>query len=88
MAKKTADHIHKYERIRLGPNRFIVFRCLEAHCSHNIRKEFAKGKLTRCNRCDNVMILDTFSMKFQFPHCRACTKKKDEGVEKLAELFR
>ena len=78
MRKKVVaeQHLHKYERIRLGTGDYVVFRCQFPQCSHYIRAELAKGKVCLCNRCNNPMVLDTAAMQLQKPHCKSCTVRK------------
>jgi hypothetical protein len=85
MAKKNS-HIHKYERVILGKNNYTVFRCTLPQCSHYIRQELAGGKECICNRCKNVMHLDSKSMKLRFPHCHTCTSPKQTKYKQRKEL--
>lgn len=87
MAKTRRKHLHKYERVILGSKGYVVFRCVEPDCSHYIAKDFAKGKMCACNRCDGPMILDTRAMSLVRPHCENCIEHKDSNIEKLKELF-
>lgn len=85
MAKRK--HLHKYEKVILGKSGYTVFRCIEPDCSHYIAKEFVKGKLCACNRCDNPMIMDTRAMNLTKPHCVDCIEHKDTNISKLKELM-
>lgn len=85
---KKYDHFHKYERLQLGSKGYVIFRCRRPDCSHTIRKELVKGKIAACNRCDEPFIMTAHEMRMQLPHCKACTKRRDEIVDKLAELFK
>jgi hypothetical protein len=89
MPRKIPQHLHKYERVRLGAKgSYVVFRCILPGCPHYIRKELAAGKACLCNRCNSPMVLDSRAMSLQKPHCNACVKRISNAVEKLTDLFR
>jgi hypothetical protein len=69
------DHeVHKYERVRLGDRGFKVFKCALPNCPHYLRRELVVGKLTRCWRCDRIMIMTKPAAKMKKPHCLDCTR--------------
>ena len=87
----TQKHIHRYEKIILGKNGYVVFRCNLPDCSHYIAERLARGKKSICNRCGDEMVLDTRAMKLVKPHCVDCieiktkTNKHDDILEFLEE---
>jgi len=88
MAKKY-DHIHKYERKKLG--KYIVFKCAVAGCPHFIRKELAENRMSICWRCEQPFILTKHALTLERPHCVACTKtrkpKDAEHKDRLREIL-
>lgn len=83
---KRITHVHKYERVILGKNNYVVFRCTLPYCQHYIREALAAGKACICNRCGNEMHLDSKSMKLRFPHCHTCTAPRQTKYKQRKEL--
>jgi len=85
---KRYNHLHKYERTKLGDKGYIVYRCQLPGCSHYIRRELVKGKLCACNICGNPMVMGKYAMRLAKPRCDECIDKKpDKKMDKLTELM-
>lgn len=84
----SAQHTHRYEKVILGKNNYVVFRCNLPNCNHYIAEKLALGKVTICNRCGFQMLLDKRAMRLTKPHCVDCiqVRKKDEH-DKLLEFL-
>ena len=86
MAKKY-NHLHRYQKKKLGKNGYTVFKCMVAGCSHYIRKELAEGQIAECNRCHEPFILNKASIQLSKPHCDKCIIRKDKDVHDLIKDF-
>jgi len=90
--KKTQsqNHIHRYEKVYLGKKRdYEVFRCNLPNCTHYLRKELVKDKISLCNRCGEPMVMDTRAMQLMKPHCVPCIERRqDSGLDNLADALR
>ena len=70
---------HKYLRIRSGPraNNEFKFRCVLPDCSHYVTQDFIVGKISVGWRCDTEFVIDQKAAMLKKPHCRKCTKSRD-----------
>ena len=71
-----SNHIHKYERVRLGRGGYKVFKCMLPGCPHYIRKELVVARESLCWRCNEPMILSVRDVEYKRPHHKGCTRKK------------
>lgn len=78
MTKKS--HLHKYKRKDLGKG-YMVYMCTEPSCTHYIRVDLAEGKLCKCNRCGEPMIMSKKAMQLAKPHCDDCTKPRVDRAD-------
>ena len=79
------NHIHKYIKKRIGKNKYEVFACGFADCTHFIPASLALGKRSICWRCGIEMIITNIRLTKQ--HCINCTKgRKVNDVELLRGL--
>lgn len=96
MAKKTKlpDHLHLYKRIDLVPSwksklpethkyyrpSHEILVCTEPLCNYRLELNQAVGKLCKCNRCGQPMIIDKETVKLTKPHCQSCIERKNKSV--------
>ena len=86
--KGPPEHIHKYERYIMGKN-YAVMRCVLPNCTHYIRKDLAKNKVSICHRCSNPFIIDGRALKMEKPCCINCIQHKNKPeIDRLKELFK
>jgi len=75
---KYQEHAHRYTRIKLGKNDYIVFRCVRPGCSHYIRQELVVGKIAQCWRCEGDFVMNQKTAMLKKPHCHKCTKTPEK----------
>lgn len=68
---KVADHIHKYQREKLGKQ--IIYRCMQPGCSHYIHPKLAVGRVSVCHYCGESFVMTKKSITLKKPHCLNCT---------------
>jgi transcription initiation factor IIE alpha subunit len=73
MTSKT--HTHKLRRKNYKTTGTAVFYCID-NCDYKIGVEFALGKLTRCNICNNTFAMNEYSIRAAKPRCMDCVKRK------------
>lgn len=76
----TEQHVHQYQRVRLGDS-YIVYKCMLPGCTHYIRTELAEGRQSICPRCGGVFVLNKANMSAKKPHCKGCVKKYNKKEE-------
>jgi uncharacterized paraquat-inducible protein A len=77
-----SKHIHQYKRKKLGRDgSYVVFACVEPHCSHYAVPTLLEGKLAKCPRCGQPFTLDKSALSLAIPHCNDCVVKKDSVGE-------
>lgn len=81
------NHIHKYIRVKKSDRAIkTFFKCAFDGCTHKIAKEFAIGRYSICNRCNEQFVLDARALDLAKPHCARCTRsEKNENVSTLIE---
>ena len=84
MTKKT-EHIHKYQRSRLGMN-YTIYRCVIPGCTHYIAKKLVRGRISLCHVCNEPMVMDAFALRRVNPRHRTCIKKSDT-FKKLQDVL-
>lgn len=80
--KKPANHTHRYERVVMGKNNYVAFKCNLPTCPHYVSEALVAGKLSICNRCGGTFILDNRAMKLVKPHCIDCVEVKIKAEKK------
>lgn len=71
---------HKYLRIHVrgqGSVNKFRWRCIKPGCSHYLLEDFIIGATCECWRCQKEFTIDQ-KTKLMKPHCRECTRKKEE----------
>jgi hypothetical protein len=94
MAKRVANHIHKYKKINLGSNGkdYFVYKCMRPACSHYTPIAQAEGKLCECNRCGEPMIINKIVLNgsggrpMARPHCSNCIQHKEDKAQDVAAI--
>jgi len=87
MARK-ADHLHEYRKQKLGNKGYLIFKCTVPGCNHYVPLNLALGRLCKCNRCGEAMVIGQYAKRLARPHCDDCIKGKDsDDINKLREMF-
>lgn len=73
-------HVHKYLRVRLGPNGYTVYKCVLPGCSHYIRRELVEGNMTLCWRCGKEVPMNKKMATLKKPHCFGCTRQSSSAA--------
>lgn len=72
----------------MGKSNYTVMRCVLVGCSHYIRKDLARDKVSLCNRCNQPFVMDARAIRMEKPCCIDCVDRRDkQEVNKLKELF-
>lgn len=74
MAKVLEKHIHKLKRIKYRSGNTSFFCVLD--CSFKTSTALALGKKSICWRCNEVFIMNEYSLRLSKPHCENCHKPK------------
>ena len=90
MPKPTAhpDKPHKYLRIKVKGRTSIStyrWRCVLPGCHHYLLEDFIVGAVCICWRCGDDFVIDKVT-KLLKPHCRKCTRRRDEEEEQLPAI--
>lgn len=80
------EHIHKYQRIKLGAKGYKVFKCMKPSCPHFMRVELVVGMEHECWRCGMTMVMNQWSVQYKKPHCRACTRVHPNPARRPKEI--
>jgi hypothetical protein len=81
-------HIHRYHRGKLG-KKYHIYRCILPGCTHFISINFAVGRLSLCNQCDDSLILTdemVFINRLAEPLCEECREKRRKQREALKAI--
>jgi hypothetical protein len=93
---KKKQHVHKYERVKLGLKGYEVYKCRLTDCPHYVPVETAVGRLCICwGNCGRAVKLTVEMVdhdKIWRPFCDECRKlraaakkaKKDYQPEDLS----
>ena len=90
MARKK--HTHQYHRTYPGMMRTVrgigQWSCALPDCSHFIPRNMDEpvGKMSLCNNCMDVFMLDEQNMRFDKPICASCTNAAYTGGESPDDL--
>ena len=76
MPKKKHDHVHKYERTKMGDKKWVVYRCIHPGCPHYVLPEMLVHREARCHHCDVTFIIDKECSKLARPSCDECRSKR------------
>lgn len=85
--KRNNNHLHLYRRVKLSKN-YTVLKCQEPLCTHYISLKLAEGKMCRCNRCRQPMLLTRAALDLARPHCDLCTKSKKVDLVALSQKLK
>lgn len=88
MAKKKEQHVHKYERRKIGSKTtgHDIYKCTLTNCNHYIIDlELVVGRLSLCwgLDCPNAVEMTrnlVFNEKRKRPMCAICKAKRKEKV--------
>ncbi len=94
MAKRVANHLHKYKKINLGADGkdYFVYRCMRPACSHYVPVALSEGKLCECSRCGEPMVINKITLNssggraMARPHCSNCIQRKEEKTDNVAAI--
>lgn len=78
MPKKKYNHVHKYERTKMGDKKWTVYRCIHPSCTHYVLPEMLVHREAKCHHCDTVFIIDKECSKLARPSCDECRQKRAE----------
>ena len=83
------SHIHKYERVNIGVNRpHFIYKCSLPNCTHYVSERLVAGRLSICWRCGEAFVIRKGKNGvLKKPHCLGCTKRKDESLDRAAEML-
>lgn len=80
-------HTHKYERIRLGKNKRVEFKCVIPGCVHHIAPELVVGRLSICFECGDEFVMTKYNVKKHAkPRCINCIAGGNK-IKKILELI-
>lgn len=89
MAKKS-DHVHKYERVEVGKNKWIVYRCTLPNCTHYLpNAELIVGRQSLCwGLCGGTTIYsqDDYNRKLKQPMCAGCRAIRQAQKDQLRSV--
>jgi hypothetical protein len=73
----SQKHVHKYKRVKLGKNGYIVYACMFPDCTHYLPEDRVVGRQSICWVCGKIMVVyrDTNGLLAK-PHCRGCYVRK------------
>ncbi len=77
-------HVHKYLRVKLGANKFKVYKCVADGCTSYVRAELVVGNHTICWRCGREVPMTLAMAKQKKPHCIGCTWEKPQKATNAA----
>jgi hypothetical protein len=87
--------LHRYIKVNIGRKKdYIVFRCQNAGCNHYVPRTLAENKVCQCNRCGEVMKLDSRAMLLEKPHCIDCVESRNKpevdtpGLDIITEFLK
>lgn len=74
------NHTHKLKRHKY-PTGTSVYFCTLPDCSFKIECQFALGKKSVCNLCNEEFIMTEYTCKLLRPHCHKCSKIRIKGSD-------
>lgn len=74
MAKEK--HIHKLKKHKYAKTNTSIFFCTLPSCHYKVEVPLALGKEAICNICDEVFIMNEYTLKLVRPHCSNCGRKE------------
>lgn len=72
------DHIHKYMRVVIGKNGFVVMKCMIPGCRHFISRELAVGRESICWKCGAALVLTMENTTAKKPVHDECKRNREE----------
>jgi hypothetical protein len=93
-----SNHLHEYKKVDLARKKdkppYLVYKCQVLACPHYIPLTLAEGKVCKCSRCHQPMIITKATLTrsnggpMLFPHCEDCTVRKDsDAIANLAGII-
>ena len=83
-------HVHKYERVEVGKNGWVVYRCVLPNCSHYLpTAALVVGKQSICwGVCDGTTIYsqDDYNQKLKRPMCSGCRAIRQMQKDQLRSV--
>ena len=80
-------HTHKYQRIKIGKNKRVEFKCAIPGCVHHIIPELVLGRPSICWNCGDEFIITKYNIKAHAkPKCLKCQKGKENITNLIAIL--
>jgi hypothetical protein len=84
------NHVHKYERTKLGNKGYEIYKCRLPDCPHYVPVAVATGRLSLCwAGCGNAVMLTTEMVdhdKVWRPFCDSCRKSRAARRKAMQEL--
>jgi hypothetical protein len=71
----TAKHIHRLKKHRYKSG-VSVFFCTLTDCNYKIEVPFSLGKESLCNICNEIFIMNEYTLKLVKPHCNNCGRRE------------
>lgn len=89
MREKKHQHVHKYERGRVGKDH-IIYKCMLPNCPHYLPHEYlALGRLCVCwGGCGDAVVIskEMVQTEMKHPMCDTCRLKRQEQRATMAEM--
>lgn len=67
---------HKYQRVRWGKNKTIIFKCMRPGCTHYLHPEMMKGQDSICWSCGDIFMMNPDKLRRKKPKCDKCQSGK------------
>lgn len=80
--QKAPIHTHKYEKIKWGTNKTIIWKCALVDCSHYLHVEFILGKKSICWKCGNQFLMTYSKLLRNRPKCDKCQSLSGQGPKR------
>ena len=65
-------HTHKYKRVKWGPKKTLIYRCMLPGCRHYLAAQFIEGKTAVCWKCGGIFIVTSQSLRRVKLVCHEC----------------
>jgi len=78
-----SDHIHKYQRVKWGKNKTIVWRCMLPNCQHYLHSDFIVGKVSICHGCGSQYVITLEKSHRAKPKCDDCLNPNLKQIDDL-----
>jgi hypothetical protein len=84
---RIVRHIHKYQKVKWGKKKTIIWRCVLEGCPHYLHNEVIEKRKSLCHKCNRPFIMTKDKMRRVQPRCDMCQHGKDPIYAKLDELI-